>query len=116
MLVRPEVTSAANTGLDLINHHVDAELGSESADTLSELRREVVVATLRLNGLDNHSTYFAAFLNTPLFDFGAHILKCKSILFSVVLNIVGERVLVAGVHGCRPVQSGHINLVHSLGS
>lgn len=69
MLVSPELASATDASLNLVNHEEDAKLVGQVTHALCELTGQVVVTTFRLNGLNNNSANFTALLNAPLFNF-----------------------------------------------
>ena len=111
MLVRPESTCCADAGLHLIDDKVHAFFLGDILEALSELSRQMVISTFRLDRLDDSSYDFGAFFFAPLADFGPNIGKTGLVLGHIVLNVVFQRILVAGRLRCRPIKSWEVNLV-----
>lgn len=88
VLVRPELSRAADSSLNFVDNHVDSKFFGQRAQALAKFIGEVVVATLALDRLDNNSNDLTAFFNFPLLDFLADVVQAKSVLFSVVLSVL----------------------------
>ena len=68
LLVRPERSCLAHTCLNLVDDEENAQLFADVLQTLGELSRDLVVATLAHNRFDDDSADLAALLIFPLLD------------------------------------------------
>ena len=85
MVVSPELASGTNTGLNLIDNHKDIVLAGDRTKTSEEGSRGVVVAALRLNGLDDDGSRWAVEAGDDLLDFVKAALLLESVLLGVLL-------------------------------
>jgi hypothetical protein len=85
VVVSPEFASGTNTSLDLIDNHKDVVLAGDRTKTSEEGGGSVVVAALRLNGLDNDSSRWAVETGDDLLDFVKAALLLASVLLGVLL-------------------------------
>lgn len=90
----PECSGKANTCLDFVNNHEDAKFLRQLSESVSEVARDMVITTFRLNWLDDSGSDLAVLLGPPVFDLEAGISECFIILSSVVLFILLKRVLI----------------------
>ena len=116
MLVSPELSSGADTSLNLVNKHVNSQLKCQISHTLGEFSRQIVVATFGLDRLHCNADHLLAFLDSPLLNLGTHVSKSCLVLSPVILNILCQRILVSRVDRSWPVEGGDIDLMHILGS
>ena len=58
LLVRPEGAGLADASLDLVDDEVDSKLFSDVLETLSELRGDLVIASLTHDRFDNDGADF----------------------------------------------------------
>jgi hypothetical protein len=112
VVVSPELASGTNTGLNLVDNHKDIMFAGDRTKTSEEGGRSVVVATLRLNGLDNDSSRWAVETGDDLLNF----FKAALLLASVLLGVLLERVLELREGGLGPVEGRDVELVDRLGA
>src|SRR5690242_18808413 len=110
----PKISSWSNTGLYLIDNHEDAMFLGQVPKALEELWRRVVITTLTLDRLDDHSNNRGPggiWLHPFLGDGKA------TGLFLVVFGLMlVQWVLEVGEGACHPVLEGRdVELVESLG-
>lgn len=112
MVMAPERTSGAEASLDLIGDEDSVVTLGDVAETLEEGGRGVVVTTLRLDGLNNETSNGAV----PLAHKTVDLSKASLLLGSVLLGVLGERVLESREGSLGPVEAGDIELVNGLGA
>lgn len=112
VLVRPELASGANAGLDLVGNEEDVVLAGEGAELLEELGAGVVVAALGLDGLDHDGGGG----QVPGGDEVLNLVEGGLLGLAVLLDVVLERVLELGEGGLGPVKGGDVELVDGLGA
>jgi len=110
VIVSPELAGGANTSLDLIDNHEHVVLAGDGTETSEESRRGVVVATLRLDRLDNDSSGRVVEGRNELLD----LLEAALLLASVLLGVLLKRVLELREGSLRPVKGRNVELVDGL--
>ena len=114
VLVGPELARGADSSLNLINDHVDAELFGESAESTGKVWGKDIVSTLALNRLDDDSDDFATFLGLPLFDLCSNIDQGEAVLLTVMLLVLSQRELVDGALCGRPIERWNVDFVNGI--
>lgn len=112
VLVSPELTGGTDTSLHLVDDHEDLVLAGDGTETLEEGGGGVVVATLRLDGLDNDRSGRVVEAGDDLLN----LLEAALLLAGVLLGVLLKRVLELGEGSLRPVEGGNVELVDGLGA
>lgn len=110
VVVGPELTGGTDTGLDLVDDQKDVVALGDLAQTAEELRRGVVVTTLRLDGLNDDSGNRVVEGLDDVLNF----LKAALLLLSVLLRVLLKRVLESRERSLGPVKGRDIKLVDGL--
>lgn len=110
VLVGPELASSTDTSLDFINNEEGLVLVGDLLQLVEEIGGSVVVTTLRLNRLDDHSSDGRG----PGLKQALNLGKAASLLLSVLLLELLKRVLESGERSLGPVKSRDIQLVDGL--
>jgi hypothetical protein len=112
VVVSPEFASGTDTSLDLIDNHENVVLAGNSTEASEEGRRGVVVATLRLNGLDNNGGRWAVEGGNDLLN----LFEAALLLASVLLSVLLKRILELREGSLGPVESRDVELVDRFGA
>jgi len=112
VVVSPEFAGGTNTSLNLINNHEDVVLAGYGTEASEEGGRGVVVATLRLNGLDDNGSWRAVEGGDDLLN----LFEAALLLASVLLGVLLKRILELREGSLGPVEGRNVELVDRLGA
>ena len=112
VVVSPELASGTDTSLNLINNHENVVLAGDGTEASEEGGRGVVVATLRLNGLDDDGSRWVVEGGDDLLN----LLEAALLLASVLLGVLLKRVLELREGSLGPVEGRDVELVDRLGA
>ena len=114
VFVAPEFAGRADTCLHFVDNKEDTKLEGQVSHALSKLVGKVIVSSFRLDWLHDNSDNLFAVLVFPLADFGSNVSQACLVLGTIILDVVGQRILVSWVLSCRPVERRDVNFVHVL--
>ena len=112
VVVSPELSGGTDTSLNLVDNHENVVLAGDGTKAPEEGGRGVVVATLRLNGLDDDGRRWVVEGGDDLLN----LFKAALLLASVLLGVLLKRVLELREGGLGPVKGRDVELVNRLGA